>query len=176
MEVLLVELLIRRACQLRASRNFPTAIPVATELSLQSGLVEVIEALERCRMRRWPHRSRPSPDRRRPERTETDESTEEVSAPRGRPVTGEGEPVEAQVDDPTEAIAMRWQDHLVHDFNVSEVSPVVRGTWITARHVVSLIVDGWSWQEILRAHPELSEDDIRACLSYTLEEEGGLPY
>lgn len=56
---------------------------------------------------------------------------------------------------------------LVFDPNVSDDSPVVRGTWVTAAHVAALIVDGWTWSDILRSHPELVADDLRACLAYT---------
>lgn len=64
-----------------------------------------------------------------------------------------------------------WLDRLVFDFEVSDISPVVKGTWITVSHVVSLIVDGWTWADILRSHPELTEDDIRTCVSYAMAEE-----
>ncbi len=64
-----------------------------------------------------------------------------------------------------------WEHRLVFDFDVSDISPVVKGTWVAVGHVVSLIVDGWTWADILRSHPELIEDDIRACLAYTLAEE-----
>lgn len=64
-----------------------------------------------------------------------------------------------------------WQDRLTFNFDVSESSPVVKGTWVTVGHIVSLIVDGWTWADILRTHPELTEDDIRVCLAYTVESE-----
>ena len=70
-----------------------------------------------------------------------------------------------------EPASPRWQDRLVFDFNVSETSPVVKGTWITVRHVVSLIVDGYRWSDILRDHPELTEEDIRTCLAYTIDQD-----
>jgi uncharacterized protein (DUF433 family) len=57
-------------------------------------------------------------------------------------------------------------DRLEWDLEISEYSPVVRGTWISVNHVVSLIADGWTYSDILRAHPELVEADIRACLHY----------
>ena len=66
----------------------------------------------------------------------------------------------------------RWQERLVYDFNISETSPVVRGTWVTVAHVVTLVVDGWTWAEILRDHPELSEEDVRICLSFATEGDG----
>lgn len=72
---------------------------------------------------------------------------------------------------PAGEIPEPWQDRLVFDPNISEDSPVVRGTWVTAKHIVSLIVDGWTWSDILRTHPELVQDDIRSCLSYAQESE-----
>lgn len=80
------------------------------------------------------------------------------------------EPASDSLDD--EPADTAWRDRLTFDPEVSDVSPVVRGTWITVSHVVSLVVDGWSWLDILRAHPELIEDDIRACLAWTVEQEG----
>lgn len=78
-----------------------------------------------------------------------------------------------EIDDESagEPMPTRWQARLVFDFNVSETSPVVKGTWITVSHVVSLIVDGCRWSDILRDHPELTEEDIRTCLAYTVEQD-----
>lgn len=67
--------------------------------------------------------------------------------------------------------SFRWRNRLAWDDAVSEDSPIVRGTWITVGQVISRIIDGWSWADVLRAHPELCEDDIRACLAFTVEDE-----
>jgi uncharacterized protein (DUF433 family) len=67
----------------------------------------------------------------------------------------------------------RWSERLVFDFDVSEDSPVVRGTWCTVKHIISLIMDGWTWSDVLHTHPELTTDDIRTCLSYAVAEEKG---
>jgi uncharacterized protein (DUF433 family) len=58
---------------------------------------------------------------------------------------------------------------LAWDHDVSDSSPVVKGTRVTAGHVVSLIVDGWAWSDVLRAHPELTSDDVRACLEWATD-------
>jgi uncharacterized protein (DUF433 family) len=79
--------------------------------------------------------------------------------------------VEEEDEDHEEEMPARWQDRLVFDENVSKTSPVVKGTWITVSHIVSLIVDGWSWADILRSHPELTEDDVRMCLAYSVEQD-----
>jgi uncharacterized protein (DUF433 family) len=74
------------------------------------------------------------------------------------------------VSDPNSPLP-RWQDRLVVDANVSVDSPTVKGTWITVSQIVTLIVDGYTWADILRTHPELTEEDIRICLSYATETE-----
>ncbi len=65
----------------------------------------------------------------------------------------------------------RWRSRLVMDLEVSDSSPVIRGTWITVEQVISRIVEGWTWDDLLRDHPELTTDDIRACLAFTIEDE-----
>jgi hypothetical protein len=105
-----------------------------------------------------------------------DLSNEWPVVPRGRSAedlpdtdTGDGDPS----DGCQEPIGERWRGRLCFDLQVSEDSPVIKGTWVTVSQVVSLIVDGWTWFDILRAHPELSEDDIRTSLAYTVAEERG---
>jgi uncharacterized protein (DUF433 family) len=62
-------------------------------------------------------------------------------------------------------------DSLVIDPSVSETSPCVRGTWVTVDQIVTMIVDGYTWSDILRRCPELTEDDIRTCISYAIQQE-----
>ncbi len=64
-----------------------------------------------------------------------------------------------------------WKERLVFDFEISDSSPVIRGTWVTVNHIVELIVDGRSWSDILRMHPELDEEDIRAATAWALSDE-----
>lgn len=97
------------------------------------------------------------------------------SAPTPAPVPGAPgpSPVSAVSNEApaTGDASLRWKDRLALDPSVSERSPVVRGTWVTVGQVVSLVVDGWTWADILRAHPELTEEDIRACLWYSVTED-----
>ena len=60
---------------------------------------------------------------------------------------------------------------LVFDPSICKTSPLVRGTLVTAAQVVALVVDGFTWDDILYIHPALTEDDIRACLAYTVEQQ-----
>jgi uncharacterized protein (DUF433 family) len=99
-----------------------------------------------------------------------DLSNEWPVVPRGR---GVDDVERTEADEGEDRLDPRWRGRLVFDPNVSEHSPVVKGTWVTVSQVVSLIVDGWSWSDILRTHPELNEDDIRTCLAYTVAEDDG---
>lgn len=105
-----------------------------------------------------------------------DLSNEWPIVPRGRSVEDQPEGDTDDRDRPAtsaEPLAGRWEGRLGFDLTVSEDSPVIKGTWVTVSQVISLIVDGWSWSDILRTHPELTEDDIRICLAYTVAEEEG---
>lgn len=57
-----------------------------------------------------------------------------------------------------------WRDYLFFDENENQM--MVKGTLITVNSIVSLVIEGWAWQDILKTHPELEEDDIKACLMY----------
>ena len=106
-----------------------------------------------------------------PDRPRSAEITEDSTSSQWNVVTGVSATPEAAPSDASPQTP-RWQERLVYDFNVSETSPVVRGTWVTVAHVVTLVVDGWTWAEILRDHPELSEEDIRICLSFATAGDG----
>ena len=49
--------------------------------------------------------------------------------------------------------------------------PCVRGLRITAGDVLGWLATGISHQEIFDDHPELTEQDIRACLAYEADRE-----
>jgi uncharacterized protein (DUF433 family) len=49
---------------------------------------------------------------------------------------------------------------------VLDGKPVVRGTRLSVEHVIGLLADGWSEQDILADYPGLTADDVTACLAY----------
>jgi uncharacterized protein (DUF433 family) len=49
--------------------------------------------------------------------------------------------------------------------------PCVRGLRIAVADVLGWLAAGMSHQEILADYPELTEDDIRACLAYAADRE-----
>ena len=49
--------------------------------------------------------------------------------------------------------------------------PCIRGMRITVSDVLEYLASGMSFQEILEDFPELTEEDIRACLAFAAERE-----
>ena len=154
------------------------------DLRAERSLETALDILETARSvsRRWGHAA---PDSRRVAAT-VEDAGDETDLDEGPfsnewPVLPDAEraPADDETpahDDDDDAIPSRWQDRLVFDLDVSDSSPVVKGTWVTVRHIVSMIVDGWLWSDILRTHPELVEDDIRTCLAYTVEQDNSGEY
>jgi uncharacterized protein (DUF433 family) len=52
--------------------------------------------------------------------------------------------------------------------------PHVRGTRITVGDVLSYLASGMSEEEIVNDFPQLTREDIRACLAFAAEQERGL--
>lgn len=44
--------------------------------------------------------------------------------------------------------------------------PIVEGTRLSVEHILGLLANGMSNEEIIADYPELSEEDIRAVLAY----------
>lgn len=49
--------------------------------------------------------------------------------------------------------------------------PTIRGLRITVADVLGWLAAGMSHQQILAEYPELTEEDIRACLAYAADRE-----
>jgi uncharacterized protein (DUF433 family) len=44
--------------------------------------------------------------------------------------------------------------------------PVIRGTRLAVEFVIALMADGWTEADILANYPDISHEDIMACLAY----------
>ena len=62
-------------------------------------------------------------------------------------------------------------DRISLDPNVRFGKPCVRGTRITVGDVLGYLAGGMSEAELLADFPQLTHDDIRACLTYAAERE-----
>jgi len=65
--------------------------------------------------------------------------------------------------------AMDYRDRIVIDPEIRFGKPCVRGTRISVGDVLSYLASGMSEQDILADFPQLSSDDIRACLAFAAE-------
>jgi uncharacterized protein (DUF433 family) len=66
---------------------------------------------------------------------------------------------------------MDYRDRIVIDPEIRFGKPSVRGTRITVGDVLSYLASGMSERQILADFPQLTSDDIRACLAYAAERE-----
>jgi uncharacterized protein (DUF433 family) len=66
---------------------------------------------------------------------------------------------------------MSWQERISVDSAVRSGKPCVRGTRITVYDVLEYLAGGMSEDAILADFPDLTRDDIRACLSFAAARE-----
>ena len=66
---------------------------------------------------------------------------------------------------------MGFVDRITVDPAVRFGKPCVRGTRITVGDVLGYLAGGMSEGQIVEDFPQLSRDDIRACLAYAVERE-----
>ena len=61
---------------------------------------------------------------------------------------------------------MNWQDHIVTDNAVLLGKPTIKGTRISVEHLVGLLAQGWSEQQILDNYPRLTIESLKAVFTY----------
>ncbi len=66
---------------------------------------------------------------------------------------------------------MDYRNHISIRPDIRFGKPCVKGTRISVFDILSFLASGMSQQEILEDFPELSPDDIKACLAYAADRE-----
>lgn len=61
---------------------------------------------------------------------------------------------------------LNFQDRIVADSAILVGKPVVKGTRLAVEFVIDLLAKGWTQANILENYPQLTFEDIRACLAY----------
>ena len=61
---------------------------------------------------------------------------------------------------------MNWKEHIVSDESVLLGKPTLKGTRISVEHLVGLLAQGWTQQQILENYPRLTSDSLKAVFSY----------
>ena len=66
---------------------------------------------------------------------------------------------------------MNYQQIVTIEFGKRGRRPCVRGLRIAVADVLGWLAAGMSHQQIIAEYPELTEEDIRACLAYAADRE-----
>ena len=64
---------------------------------------------------------------------------------------------------------MKWQDYIVSDQDVLLGKPTIKGTRISVEHIIGLLAQGWSEDQILENFPRLNKDSLQAVFIYIQE-------
>ena len=66
---------------------------------------------------------------------------------------------------------MRWQDRISVNAAVRRGKPCIKGTRITVYDLLEYLAGGMGEEEILADFPDLTGEDIRACLAFAAARE-----
>lgn len=61
------------------------------------------------------------------------------------------------------------QYRITVDNNICHGKPCIKGTRIMVTNILSLIAGGYNFDKIREYYPELSEEDIKAAIEYSIE-------
>ena len=61
---------------------------------------------------------------------------------------------------------MEFRQRIVSNPDVLTGKPVIAGTRLSVQFIVGLLAKGVTHEDILTEYPYITEEDIRACLSY----------
>ena len=71
---------------------------------------------------------------------------------------------------------MNYQDHITIEPDKRGGKPCIRGMRITVYDVLEYLASGMSEHEILKDFPDLTQEDIRACLAFAADRERKLVF
>ena len=61
---------------------------------------------------------------------------------------------------------MNWHEYIESDKEVLLGKPTIKGTRISVEHIVGLLAQGWTENEILENFPRLTKESLQAVFSY----------
>jgi len=61
---------------------------------------------------------------------------------------------------------MEWRANITSDESVLLGKPTVKGTRVSVEHLIGLLAQGWSEQQILENYPRLTQESLQAVFSY----------
>ena len=70
---------------------------------------------------------------------------------------------------------MNYKDIITIEPDKRSGKPTIRGTRMTVQDVLEYLAGGMPEAEILAEFPDLTVEDIRACLAYAADRDDGVP-
>ncbi len=64
---------------------------------------------------------------------------------------------------------MNWRQHVDRVPGVLGGKPKIKGTRIGVELILERLGDGWTFEQLLEAHPHITLDQVRACQAYAAE-------
>lgn len=61
---------------------------------------------------------------------------------------------------------MDWKNRITTEPDILAGKPTIKGTRLSVEHIIELLANDWTKDEILRNHPKITGEDIQACLDY----------
>lgn len=62
-----------------------------------------------------------------------------------------------------------YRDRIIVDPQIMLGKPVIKGTRITVELILRKLAEGASFEDIIKAYPHLSKEDILAAISYSAD-------
>jgi uncharacterized protein (DUF433 family) len=64
---------------------------------------------------------------------------------------------------------MNWRERIVRDPDILVGKPVVKGTRLSVELILGWLAQGWTYEMLLEAYPQLAREDILAALAFAVE-------
>jgi uncharacterized protein (DUF433 family) len=64
---------------------------------------------------------------------------------------------------------MQWQNRIEHNPDILMGKPVLKGTRLTVELIMRKLAGGCSFEELLKAYPHLSKEQLSAVCKYAAE-------
>lgn len=64
---------------------------------------------------------------------------------------------------------MDWRKYIVADEAVLLGKPTIKGTRVSVEHIIGLLAQGWTEQQILENYPRINQESLQAVFSYVQE-------
>ncbi len=61
---------------------------------------------------------------------------------------------------------MDWKDYIITNEEILAGKPVIKDTRLSVEHVINLLADGWTEDQLIKNYPRLDKPKIQAVFLY----------